>query len=147
MSLKSPQQYIDSIREIKSKVFIAGTRIKDVTDHPNTRNVINAVAKTYELGLDPEYEEVTTVTSHLTGDKISRWCHVPRSIDDLNKRRLMNIMMAQKIGTCHPRCAGTEAIHVLASVTYTMDQKLGTEYNNRKTLTFTSMWWKNEVTV
>jgi len=131
MALKTPQQYIDSIREIKSRVFIAGKRIDDVTEHPNTRNVLNTVAKTYELALDPQYQEITTATSHLTGEKISRWCHVPRSVDDLDKRRQMNILMAQKIGTCHPRCAGTEAIHVLASVTYAMDQKLGTEYNKR----------------
>ena len=96
MALKTPQQYIDSIREIKPRTFIAGKKIDDVTEHPNTRNVINAVAKTYELALDPRYQEITTATSHLTGEKISRWTHVPRSIDDLEKRRQMNILMAQK---------------------------------------------------
>ena len=131
MALKTPQQYIDSIREIKHSVFMAGKRIEDVTEHPNTKPIINAVAKTYELALDPRYEEITTAISHLTGEKISRWCHVPRSIDDLEKRRQMNILMAQKVGTCHARCAGTEAIHVLASVTYVIDQKLGTEYHKR----------------
>lgn len=131
MSLKTPQQYIDSIREIKSRVFIAGERIKDVTEHPNTRNVINAVAKTYELALDPEYQEIATATSHLTGEKISRWCHPPQSIDDLDKRRWMNVLMSQKVGTCHARCVGTLAIQVLPSVTYAMDQKLGTGYNKR----------------
>ncbi len=131
MALKTPQQYIDSIREIKHRTFIAGKRIDDVTEHPNTSPIVNAIAKTYELALDPAYEEITTATSHLTGEKISRWCHVPRSIDDLEKRRQMNILMSHKIGTCHPRCGGTEAIHVLASVTYAMDQKLGTEYNQR----------------
>ena len=45
MVLKTPQQYIDSIRQIKPRVFIGGKRIDDVTQHPNTRPVINAVAK------------------------------------------------------------------------------------------------------
>ena len=131
MALKTPQQYIDSIKEIKSRVFIAGKRIEDVTEHPNTRNVINAAAKTYELALDPRYQEITTATSHLTGEKISRWTHVPRSIDDLDKRRWMNVLMSQKVGTCHGRCVGSLVSQVLASVTYAMDQKLGTEYNKR----------------
>ena len=131
MALKTPEQYIDSIRAIKPRVFIAGKRIEDVTEHPNTRNIINTNAKTYELTLDPKYQELLTATSHLSGEKISRWCHVPGSIDDLKKRRAMNILMAQKIGTCHGRCGGLEMIHVLASVTYAMDQKLGTEYNKR----------------
>jgi len=131
MAMKTSQQYIDSIREIKHRVFIAGKRVDDVTTHPNTRPIVNAVAKTYEVALDPKYEGFTTATSHLTGEKISRWCHVPCSIDDLEKRRQVNIMMAQQTGTCHSRCGGTEAIHVLASVTYAMDQQLGTEYHQR----------------
>jgi len=131
MALKTPEQYIDSIREIKPRVFIAGKRIEDVTQHANTRNGINVVAKTYELALNPKYQELLTATSHLTGEKISRWCHVPGSIDDLDKRRWMNVLMSQKVGTCHVRCVGTEAIQVMASATYAMDQKLGTEYNKR----------------
>ena len=96
MALKTTQQYIDSIREIKHKVFIKGKRVGDVTEHPNTRGVINAVAKTYELALDPKYQELLIATSHLTGEKISRWCHVPRSIDDLDKRRWMNILTIRR---------------------------------------------------
>ena len=131
MALRTPEQYIDSIREIKPRVFIAGKKIEDVTEHPNTRPIIETNAKTYELTLDPRYQELLTATSHITGEKISRWCHVPRSIDDLKKRRAMNILMSQKIGTCHGRCGGLEMIHVLAGVTYAMDQKLGTEYHKR----------------
>jgi len=131
MAMKTPQQYIDSIREIKHRVFIAGKRVDDVTTHPNTKPLIDVVAKTYEMTLDPRYEELLTATSHLTGEKISRWCHVPRSIDDLEKRRQMNILMAQKVGTCHGRCVGTEAIHAMDSITYSIDQKLGTEYHQR----------------
>jgi len=131
MALKTPQQYIDSIREVKHRVFIAGKRVEDVTQHPNTKAIIDTVTKTYEMVLDPQYQELLTATSHLTGEKISRWCHVPRSIDDLDKRRQMNVLMSQKLGTCNVRCVGTEAIHALDSVTYAMDQKLGTEYHQR----------------
>ena len=131
MTLQTPEQYLDSLRKTKAKVFIAGKRIDDVTEHPNTRNVINAVAKTYELSLDPKYQDLLTATSHLTGETISRWCHIPRSIDDLDKRRQMNTLMSRTIGTCHARCTGAAAIHFLASLTYSMDQKLGTEYNKR----------------
>jgi len=131
VAIKTPEQYIDSIRKIKTNLFIAGKRIDDVTEHPNTKAVINAVAKTYELVLDPRYEELLTATSHLTGEKISRWCHVPRSLDDLGKRAQMNVLMSQVLGTCNVRCVGTEAVHALDSVTYAMDKKLGTEYHQR----------------
>jgi len=131
MTLKTPQQYVDSIEKLKPKVFIAGERVENIVEHPNIKPVINAVAKTYEMALDPRYEDFGMATSHLTGEKISRWSHVPQSIDDLGKRRQMNVVMAQKIGGCNYRCAGTEALQVLAASTYDMDQKLGTEYSKR----------------
>jgi len=131
MALKTPQQYRESIRAIRHRAFIHGGRIDDVTEHPNIKPIIDVVAKTYELALDPKYEGLLTATSPLTGERISRWCHVPGSIDDLEKRRQMNILMSQIVGTCHARCVGTEAIHALAAVTYSIDQKVGTEYHKR----------------
>ena len=81
MALKTPVEYKDSLREIRPRAFIAGERIGNVLEHPNTRPGIEAVAKTYELALDPRYEGVFTATSPLTGEKVSRWNCVPGSID------------------------------------------------------------------
>lgn len=131
MALKTPQEYRASIKKIKYRAYINGKRIEDVTKHPNIRPIIDVVAKTYELALEPRYQDLLTATSSFTGEKISRWCHVPSSIDDLDKRRQMNILMSQLTGTCHARCVGTEALQSLASVTYAMDQELGTEYHQR----------------
>jgi len=131
MALKTPEEYRESLKEIKPRAFIGGKRIEDVLEHPNTRREIEAVAKTYELALEPEYAELMTATSHLTGRKVSRWTHVPRSVEDLVKRRQMNVLMSQKTGTCYPRCGGTMSLQILAGATYTMEQKLGTEYYKR----------------
>ena len=131
MALKTAEEYKESIGKINYKAFIGGKRIENVLEHPNTRPTIETVAKTYELTVDPEYEELMTTTSHLTGEKISRWTHVPGSVDDLVKRRQMNILISPKTGNCYPNCGGTMSLQTLASVTYAMDQKLGTEYNKR----------------
>jgi len=131
MALKTPEEYKDSLREIRPRAFVAGQRIDNILEHPNTRPTIEVTAKSYELALEPEYEEIFTATSHLTGQKISRWAHIPGSIDDLVKRRRMNVLMSQKTGTCNPRCAGTQSLHFLASTTYAMDRKLGTVYHQR----------------
>jgi len=131
MAIKTPQQYIDSVEKLRPRVFIGGERVENLVEHPNIKPVINTIAKTYELTLDPNYEDFTPAISHLTGEKISRWTHVPRSIDDLWKRRNLNLIMAQKTGTCNYRCMGAESSQIMASVTYEMDQKLGTEYHKR----------------
>jgi len=131
MALKTSDEYKDSLREIKPRAFIGGKKIENVLEHPNARPTIEVMAKSYELALDPKYEALFTVSSPLTGEKISRLAHIPSSIDDLMKRRQMNILMAQKTGTCYPRCAGAQSMHFVASTTYVMDQKLGTEYHKR----------------
>jgi len=131
MAIKTPEEYRESIGKIKYRAFIGGKRVDNVLEHPNTRAGIEAIAKTYELALDPRYEELMTATSYLTGDRISRWDYVPRSVEDLVKRRQMNILMSQKTGTCYARCGGTMSLQILAGVTYAMEQKLGTEYHQR----------------
>jgi len=131
MAMKTAQQYIDSIKNLKPRLFVAGEKVENLAEHPNIKPVIATIAKTYELTLDPRYEDFAPAISHLTGEKISRWTHVPQSIDDLWKRRNLNLIMAQETGCCNYRCMGTEALQILDSVTYTMDQKLGTEYHKR----------------
>jgi 4-hydroxybutyryl-CoA dehydratase/vinylacetyl-CoA-Delta-isomerase len=92
---------------------------------------VEATAKVYELSSDPQYEKVMSATSHLTGQKINRAVHVHRSIEDNLLRLEMARLTSQKLGTCNYRCPCAEGLTPLASVTWEMDQKLGTEYNKR----------------
>jgi len=131
MVLKTPEKFREEVKKLKPKVFIGGERIEDISTHPNIVPVINGIAKTYEMALNPEYEHLATATSHLTGEKISRWTHIPHSIDDVDKRAMLNLEMARQLGCCHYRCSGQSGLHVLASVTYKMDRKLGTDYHQR----------------
>jgi len=131
MAIKTQEQYLESIRKTKPKVFLGGKRIDNILDDPNLKVTINVFAKTYAMAREPGYEDIFTATSHLTGEKISRWDHVPHSIDDLEKRRQMNVIMAQKTGACSARCVGTGVMHVMAAVTHSVDEKYGTEYNKR----------------
>ena len=41
---------------------------------------------TYDLAQEPEYEELMTATSHLTGKKINRFAHIHQSTEDLVKK-------------------------------------------------------------
>ena len=129
--LRTPDWYFESIRKLGPKVYVAGELVRDLVEHPNTRPVLNAIAKTYELALDPEHADVMTARSHLTGEEVSRFNHVPRSTDDLVKRAEMAILLSQKTGTCNYRCVGCDALCALESLTYDMDKALGTNYHER----------------
>jgi 4-hydroxybutyryl-CoA dehydratase/vinylacetyl-CoA-Delta-isomerase len=53
MALKTPLQYVESLRELKIRAYVGGEIAKSVVDHPSVAPHINAVAKTYELAHDP----------------------------------------------------------------------------------------------
>jgi 4-hydroxybutyryl-CoA dehydratase/vinylacetyl-CoA-Delta-isomerase len=67
----------------------------------------------------------------LTGNVISRFTHVHQSVEDLIKKIKLLRVLGQKTGTCFQRCVGFDAINSVYTVTYEIDQKLGTDYFER----------------
>ena len=61
------EQYLERVKGYKPKAFVGGERIKDLLTDPNTRTIINTVAKTYELACDPRFERIMTAESPLDG--------------------------------------------------------------------------------
>ena len=90
---------------------------------------IRVIKETYDMANDPQLEDVCTAMSHLSGDKINRFTHVHRSIDDLLKKQLMTRLLCHRVGGCVMRCMGVDAINALSVVTYEMDKAIGTNTN------------------
>ena len=131
--MKTPEQYEESLRNLKLKVYLQGELVENPVDHPIIRPSLNSVKKTYELAQDPEYQELMTATSHLTGEKINRFCHLHQNTEDLVKKVKMQRLLGQKTASCFQRCVGMDAINAVDSVTFEMDKKLGTNYHDRFT--------------
>jgi 4-hydroxybutyryl-CoA dehydratase/vinylacetyl-CoA-Delta-isomerase len=83
------------------------------------------------MALAPEFEELLTATSHLTGEKINRFTHIHHSHDDLVKKVKMLRALGQQTGSCFQRCVGFDGLNSVYSITYDIDQKLGTDYHKR----------------
>jgi 4-hydroxybutyryl-CoA dehydratase / vinylacetyl-CoA-Delta-isomerase len=130
--MKTPDEYIESLRGRKLEIYYMGERIKEPIDHPAFRPHINAAAHTYASSPhDGEASTLITVRSHLTGEPINRFTHIHQSIDDLiNKAKLLR-SLSQHVGSCYQRCVGWDALNALYVVTYDMDAKLGTSYHKR----------------
>ena len=131
MPMKTAEQYEKSLRELKFKVYLQGELVTNTVDHPIIRPSLNSVKATYELAEKPEYEDLMTATSHLTGKKINRFCHLHQNTDDLVKKVKMQRLLGQKTSACFQRCVGMDAINAVDSVTFEMDQKLNTQYHER----------------
>jgi 4-hydroxybutyryl-CoA dehydratase/vinylacetyl-CoA-Delta-isomerase len=129
--MKTAEQYEESLRQLHFKVYVQGELVENPVDHPIIRPSMNSVKATYELAELPEYEDLMTATSHLTGKKINRFCHLHQSTEDLIKKVKMQRLLGQKTAACFQRCVGMDAINAVDSVTYEMDQKLGTHYHER----------------
>jgi len=131
--MKTAKQYEDSLRKLNLKVYVQGELVKNVVDHPIIRPSLNSVKMTYSLAEDPQYQDLMTATSSLTGKKINRFCHLHQSTEDLIKKVKMQRLLGQKTAACFQRCVGMDAINAVNSVTFEMDQKLGTDYHKKFT--------------
>ncbi len=131
MALRTPEEYIQSLADVKLPIYLLGELVEDYVNHPLIRPSINCMAMTYELAQQPEYQELMLATSHLTGEKVNRFTHIHQSVEDLAKKVKMQRLLGQKTGSCFQRCVGMDAINALYSVTYEIDQAKGTEYHRR----------------
>jgi len=131
VALKTPQQYLDELRQLKINLYMFGEKVENYVDHPIIRPSINAMAMTYKLALDPEYEDLMTATSSLTGQKINRFTHLHQSTEDLIKKVKMQRLLGQKTGSCFQRCVGLDAFNAVFSTTYEIDKAHGTNYHQR----------------
>ena len=127
--MRTGEQYINSLRGLKTVIFAFGEKLDNFVDHPLIRPHINSAALTYDMAHDPEFEDLCTVNSHLTEEKINRFTHIHHSTTDLVKKVKMLRAIAQRTGSCFQRCVGFDGINALYSTTYDIDQKYATNYH------------------
>jgi 4-hydroxybutyryl-CoA dehydratase/vinylacetyl-CoA-Delta-isomerase len=131
MPLKTPGEYVESLRNLKIRAYIGGECVENVVDHPLVAPHINTVAKTYELAHSPEHVELMTTVSHLSGERVHRYTHIFQSTDDLIKKIQMLRLLGQTTGTCFQRCVGLDAINAIYAVSFETDRAHSTTYHSR----------------
>ncbi len=129
MALMTGEEYIESIRKIKMEIYMFGEKIENPVDNPILRPSLNSVRMTYDLAQDPEYENLMTVTSPFTGNKINRFTHIHQNTEDLKNKVKMQRLCGQKTAACFQRCVGMDAFNSVYSTTFEIDQKYGTTYH------------------
>ncbi|MCF8111269.1 MAG: 4-hydroxyphenylacetate 3-hydroxylase family protein [Desulfobacteraceae bacterium] len=129
--MMTAQQYEESLRKLNLVIYMFGERIENPVDHPIIRPSMNAVAKTYELAHLPEYEDLMTAVSHISGKKINRFTHIHQSTEDLVKKTKMGRLLGAHTGCCFQRCVGMDSLNALSIVTHDIDEKHGTSYKER----------------
>lgn len=129
MGVGTYEAYKERLLKMKPNVYLNGEKV-DRSGHWIDGGCY-VMKQTFDLANDPEYEDVCTATSHLTGKKINRFTHIHQSKEDLLNKQMMTRLLCQHVGGCTQRCMGVDALNALAVVTYDCDEACGTTYHER----------------
>jgi 4-hydroxyphenylacetate 3-monooxygenase len=95
MPARTGAQYLAGLRGRQTEVWLRGERVTDVTVHPGLAGGAQAIASLYDLQSDPAHRDEMTFTSPDTGDTLGLSFIIPRTRDDLVRRRVMMLNWAR----------------------------------------------------
>jgi len=98
MPARTGQDYLDGLRAQDREVWLRGERVVDVTTHPGLRNGARAIASLYDMQHDPALRDDMTHVSPSSGERLGLSFIIPRTRDDLVRRRGMMLNWARS--TC-----------------------------------------------
>ncbi|MFH1490249.1 MAG: 4-hydroxyphenylacetate 3-hydroxylase N-terminal domain-containing protein, partial [Pseudomonadota bacterium] len=142
--MRSKKQYFEGLKKMRPNLYYNGEKIG--RDHEDLEQSANVIGHTFDAAHDPETADLCTATSHLTGEKINRFCHVHQSTEDLHKKQDMTRALCRNVGYCIGRCMGTDAFNAVNAVSYEADKlnKGETEYH-RNFLKWLENFQKNDL--
>ena len=127
--MRTFDQYLEKLRSMRPNVYMSGELVK--RDDPRFMAGIKTIGMTYNYVNDPKYTDLLTATSHLSGARINRFCHIHQNSDDLLKKQEIVRLMCHKCGRCIQRCMGVDALNGVSVVTKDTDIQYGTNYHER----------------
>ncbi|MBM3218228.1 MAG: 4-hydroxyphenylacetate 3-monooxygenase, oxygenase component [Candidatus Rokubacteria bacterium] len=98
MPARTGQQYLDGLRSQERHVWLGGERVKDVTTHPGLRNGARTIAALYDMQHDPALRDEMTYVAPATGEREGLSFIIPRTREELERRRVMMLHWAR--ATC-----------------------------------------------
>jgi 4-hydroxyphenylacetate 3-monooxygenase len=86
------------LRDQEREVWLRGERVKDVTTHPGLASGVQAIASLYDMQHDPRLRDEMTYVSPTSGERVGLSFIIPRTKDELERRRVMMLQWAR--ATC-----------------------------------------------
>ncbi len=89
MGVRTGAEYLAGLRDQPREIWLDGRRIEDVTDFPGLSNGASSIAALYDMQGDGPSGPPMTYTSPSTGDQVGLSFIIPKSAEDLARRRMM----------------------------------------------------------
>jgi len=98
MPARSGRNYLQGLREQDREVWLGGVRIRDVTAHAGLRRGAETIARLYDMQFDPELGSEMSFTPPEGGEPAGISFIIPRTREDLERRRGMMLHWARARG-------------------------------------------------
>jgi len=130
--MRKGQDYVDSLRQLKSRVFVQGQLVDNLAEHPLFQSTIFAWGKWIcDAAFEPKLRSLMTARSELTDDEVHIFWHIPTDTAGL----LQNFDAATKLAERAPisgyASIARDELAGLLSVLPEIDRKYETGYTAR----------------
>ncbi len=98
MPARTGSQYLEGLRAQPREVWVCGERVEDVAAHPAFRRGARSIAALYDMQHDPALQEEMTYPSPTMDGRVGLSFLVPRTAEDLERRRRMMAHWARASG-------------------------------------------------
>ena len=96
MGIRTGRQFLDKLNSMTPHLVIDGEVVSEnLTEHPAFKELALTYAKLFDMQHDPKYQDALTYTSPTSGDLVNASFLVPRSAEDLKKRRAATATWAE----------------------------------------------------
>jgi hypothetical protein len=119
--MRTKEQYIEGLRKMKRNLYFNGSKID--RDDEEQLPALNVMGFTFEAPHIPEYKDLCTAKSHLTGETINRFCHVHQNPQDLHNKQDMTRTLCRTGRMCIQRCMGTDALNAVNAASFEADKQ------------------------
>ena len=89
MSARTSEQYLQGLKENAAEVYLEGERVLDVTNHPHLKGGIASVGQLLDMQHEPSLIDEMTYVSPTSGERVGLSHIMPKTLGDLEKRRVM----------------------------------------------------------
>lgn len=134
-TLMSGDDYRESLRRYKPRVFLDGQLVASVADERGFSPGINAIALTYDYALKPQYAPIMTACQHSSGKIVNRLSHINTSSGDLLNKLEAVRLVCQETG-CAQRYLMHDALNAIGQVSSCIDDARGTTENTARFLNY-----------
>ncbi|HYH50252.1 MAG TPA: 4-hydroxyphenylacetate 3-hydroxylase N-terminal domain-containing protein [Acidimicrobiia bacterium] len=120
MAMLTADEYRESLRRYRPRVFVDGDAVESVADDPRLAPGIAAIGVTYDFATRQEYAEVMTAKQATSGQTVNRLAHINETNQDL-LQKLEAVRLVCRESGCAQRYLTHDGLNALAAATQIAD--------------------------